>query len=342
MSTRYPGGIITKTPVTPAGPNQCGAAPGIWTLDQQLQAQKLGIWPTQGTAVGTKAIFALGDTCPMVLGRTTNKYTFSGDVNAVTTSVCSAVRYGSAAGNSTTGIIAHGGSAVTVTRSKYTYSGCTAASGTNASAASKEGAAAGNSTRGIFALGSAGTCIGSTIRNKYTYSGDVNAVAASASGCNSHFGAAVGSCSIGIFALGAYHCPTCGCVMPQTIRNKFTYSSCTNAGATASSAVSAYGSAAGNATVGIFALGCSSTTRNKYTYSGDVNAVATAASAASTTGAAAGNSTIGIFALGFTTALSTTRNKYTYSGCVSAAATAASAASGRGAAASDGTTGVNV
>lgn len=134
MSTRYPGGIITKTPVTPAGPNQCGAAPGIWTLDQQLQAQKLGIWPTQGTAVGTKAIFALGDTCPMVLGRTTNKYTFSGDVNAVTTSVCSAVRYGSAAGNSTTGIIAHGGSAVTVTRSKYTYSGCTAASGTNASA----------------------------------------------------------------------------------------------------------------------------------------------------------------------------------------------------------------
>ena len=48
MSTRYPGGIITKTPVVPDGPGETGAAPGIWTLDQQLQAQKAGIWPTAG------------------------------------------------------------------------------------------------------------------------------------------------------------------------------------------------------------------------------------------------------------------------------------------------------
>ena len=48
MSTRYPGGVITKTPVVPAGPYENGAAPGIWTLDQQLQAAKAGIWPTAG------------------------------------------------------------------------------------------------------------------------------------------------------------------------------------------------------------------------------------------------------------------------------------------------------
>ena len=48
MSTRYPGGVITKTPVVPAGPYENGTAPGIWTLDQQLQAQKAGIWPTAG------------------------------------------------------------------------------------------------------------------------------------------------------------------------------------------------------------------------------------------------------------------------------------------------------
>jgi len=48
MSTKYPGGLITKTPVTPAGPYQTGAAPGVWTLEQVLQYNKQGIWPTAG------------------------------------------------------------------------------------------------------------------------------------------------------------------------------------------------------------------------------------------------------------------------------------------------------
>jgi len=51
VSTRYPGGIITKTPVVPTGPYESGTAPGIWTLDQQLQAQKAGIWPLAGNPV---------------------------------------------------------------------------------------------------------------------------------------------------------------------------------------------------------------------------------------------------------------------------------------------------
>jgi hypothetical protein len=41
MSTKYPGGFITKAPVAPTS----SAASGIWTLDQQQQAQKAGTWP---------------------------------------------------------------------------------------------------------------------------------------------------------------------------------------------------------------------------------------------------------------------------------------------------------
>ena len=41
MSTKYTGGFITKSPVAPT----TTAASGIWTLDQQQQAQKAGTWP---------------------------------------------------------------------------------------------------------------------------------------------------------------------------------------------------------------------------------------------------------------------------------------------------------
>jgi hypothetical protein len=42
MSQKYPGGFITKNPVAPTS----SAASGIWTLDQQQQAQKAGTWPS--------------------------------------------------------------------------------------------------------------------------------------------------------------------------------------------------------------------------------------------------------------------------------------------------------
>jgi len=48
MSKQYPGGLITKNPVTPSGPFQNSTAPGIWTLEQQAYWQKLGQWPTAG------------------------------------------------------------------------------------------------------------------------------------------------------------------------------------------------------------------------------------------------------------------------------------------------------
>ena len=45
MSKQYPGGIISKTPVTPSGPYSTDTASGIWTLEQQAYWAKLGQWP---------------------------------------------------------------------------------------------------------------------------------------------------------------------------------------------------------------------------------------------------------------------------------------------------------
>jgi len=42
MSTKYPGGFITKSPVAPTS----SAASGMWTLDQAMQLQKQGNWPS--------------------------------------------------------------------------------------------------------------------------------------------------------------------------------------------------------------------------------------------------------------------------------------------------------
>ena len=66
----------------------------------------------------------------------------------------------------------------------------------------------------------------------------------------------------------------------------------------AATAASRSGAAAGNSTVGVFALGnvsgAGSVTRDKYTYSGCVVAAGGAATAASSNGSAAGNGTAGV------------------------------------------------
>jgi hypothetical protein len=48
MSSKYPGGIISKTAPTPSGPYADSTAPGIWTLEQQAALAKQGNWPTAG------------------------------------------------------------------------------------------------------------------------------------------------------------------------------------------------------------------------------------------------------------------------------------------------------
>ena len=46
--SNWPGNLIRKTPVTPAGPLQNGAAPGIWSLSEASYWTKQGLWPIAG------------------------------------------------------------------------------------------------------------------------------------------------------------------------------------------------------------------------------------------------------------------------------------------------------
>jgi hypothetical protein len=56
MSKKYPGGLITKTPVAPAGPFQDDAASGVWTLSQAAYWQEQGLWPIAGNSSGPSVI----------------------------------------------------------------------------------------------------------------------------------------------------------------------------------------------------------------------------------------------------------------------------------------------
>lgn len=59
MSQQWPGGLIRKTPPTPTGPFQDGAAPGVWTLDQMNYWLKQGLWPIAGN-VFSRGLFGGG------------------------------------------------------------------------------------------------------------------------------------------------------------------------------------------------------------------------------------------------------------------------------------------
>ena len=48
MSRKWPGSLITKTKVTPAGPYEGGAASGVWTLAEALQWTGKELWPIAG------------------------------------------------------------------------------------------------------------------------------------------------------------------------------------------------------------------------------------------------------------------------------------------------------
>ena len=49
MSSKFPGGVITKSPAATVGPggdfNEGGSASGMWTLDQALALKSAGLWP---------------------------------------------------------------------------------------------------------------------------------------------------------------------------------------------------------------------------------------------------------------------------------------------------------
>jgi hypothetical protein len=58
MSNRWPAGIIRKTPVTPAGPLQNGAASGVWSLADAAYWTKQGLWPTAGNFLAVEDVFS--------------------------------------------------------------------------------------------------------------------------------------------------------------------------------------------------------------------------------------------------------------------------------------------
>ena len=45
MSFTYPAGILSKTPVTPAGSYAESAASGVWKLNEVAYWIKQGLWP---------------------------------------------------------------------------------------------------------------------------------------------------------------------------------------------------------------------------------------------------------------------------------------------------------
>jgi hypothetical protein len=58
MSNRWPGGIVRKNPVTPAGPLQNGAASGVWSLADAAYWTKQGLWPLAGNTLAVEDVFS--------------------------------------------------------------------------------------------------------------------------------------------------------------------------------------------------------------------------------------------------------------------------------------------
>jgi len=57
MSNRYKGAVISATPPTTTG-GESGTASGAWTLEQQMQAQAAGLWPSQPPPLFIENVFS--------------------------------------------------------------------------------------------------------------------------------------------------------------------------------------------------------------------------------------------------------------------------------------------
>lgn len=268
---------------------------------------------------GTFGTFAIGSS----LG--TYKYTFADNTIVSSFNLLNTFSSGAAAGNDTTGLWMTG-SATAINKRLYSLNATVV--GTAATTTPVlSGIGVGNATRAIFGIANR-----TTATMKYTYSGDVVAVAASTAQ-TARGGAAVGTSAVGIIATGLI----ASSVQPFT--TKYTYSGDTSAAGTNLSGGAFQGAAIGNLTYGIFAHGQNALT-TKYTYSGDTVAASTALSANMFGGSGAGNLTYGIFTIANAT---TTTNKWTYSGdtvAVSTVTPGAMAIAGGGGGLANGVSGV--
>lgn len=308
-------------------------------------------------ADGTKAIFALGAFYSFSCGQKNqspyiDKFTYSTCASVSVTGFGTCYGYGAAVGNSSRGMFALGTNITTGTRAtrKFTYSSCSVSTTGCLSANLSGGAGAGTSTVGILALGR-----GTTTTNKITYSTCSIASAGTLSSAVGG-GSAAGNSTRGIFATGG------GGSSYQTQfssgRQKYTYSTCsvTSCGIGTSSFQGTLGAAAGNSTIGMFAIGyiycgCGggavpSSYLNKYTYSSDTSTGTGFCTGVSMGAAsAAGNSTRAIFAAGQSAGApygaTTTRRKFTYATSSSTVSAAAASQFSKAGGATSWVTGIN-
>lgn len=117
MSKQYPGGFITKAFTPPTS----SAAPGIWTLDQAMQYQKAGNWPSPAAPVGGYVgSNVLSSTTP---GSSFSTYTFSSvALGGTGTTKVIAVLYDGAGAITTISSATIGGVAATVRQVLYSGS----------------------------------------------------------------------------------------------------------------------------------------------------------------------------------------------------------------------------
>jgi len=270
---------------TPSGPDPCDGTIAIFTLGMgmpgyvQTTCRNKYTYATCASSSATASTFltsvgaAAGNSTRGIFVRgngsgQTNKYTYATNTSVVATTFCYGFTGGAAAGNSTRGIFVYG-VCYQGARAKYTYA--TDAKSSAACSVPASGfylAAVGNSTQGIFTVNT-----NNTTRNKYTYSTDTS-VAATAACRASYQASAAGNGTRGIFNLG---CASTGGV-GSLYRNKYVYATDTSIGQAclpATALPTFGGSAAGNSTRGIFAIGksgggcASSAVRCKYTYATD-------------------------------------------------------------------------
>jgi hypothetical protein len=150
----WPGSLITKTPVTPAGPYQEGAASGVWTLEEALQWTGKDLWPLGGNTF-TPLIF--------IGGFSTSNTTKIQQVNPASTGdaencadLSAAVYYSAGCGNSTRAVWSPmTGDTNRIEYIDYATGGTSSTFGDVVQSDSEECAALSNSTRACFASGAA-------------------------------------------------------------------------------------------------------------------------------------------------------------------------------------------
>ena len=151
--SRWPGGLIRKTQVTPAGPFQDGAAKGVWTIMEAAYWIKQGLWPIAGN-LPPSAFYTAGDgnsssnIISKIIVATTGNATNFGNLSFVTSYTPQGVS------SSTRGVIAGGQNGGNVIQYlTLSSSGNTQDFGDLYIASLVEAGSASNGTRGVFYQG---------------------------------------------------------------------------------------------------------------------------------------------------------------------------------------------